>query len=91
MPDVRAGRHEERLARRHRIQADTALRAVRRCSIGLALCALLRRLGAVDEFLVLGSVEGVEVLLPAAVDFDADLDAAEDHFFAAFEVDAELD
>ena len=44
----------------------------------------------IDDIFVGGCVKSIQTLLPATVDFDPDLNAAEDHFLATFEVDAEL-
>ena len=100
MPDVAARSNEQRLARRDGVQTDGALGATRaRCVRVPAFRCLLVTIiivGGVGsgvrfkQSFMRRSVKAIQALLPAAVTFDADFDAAEDDFFAAFEVDTQL-
>lgn len=87
VPHVTAGSDEQCLTRRHRIETNAALGAVD--AGGVRVTALVDA-RALEQAFVCGCVEIVEALLPAAVAFDTDLDAAENHLLATLEIDSEL-
>lgn len=89
VPHVAAGRHEECLTRRYRVQADAALGRVDAGSVRIPIFGLYTR--ALQQPSVSTCVVRIQALLPVPVAFDPDLDAAEDHLFSALEVNAQLD
>lgn len=90
VPDVTAGRHEQSLTRGNRVEADGALGSIDTRRIRLSDFCFWCRFGARKQALVCRRVEVVQALLPSAIAFYANLDAAEDNLFTSFEVDAEL-
>lgn len=88
MPHVTAGSDEQCLTRRNRIETNAALGAV---DAGCVRVTALVDARTLEQAFVGRSVEVVEALLPSAVAFDADLDAAEYNLLATLEIDSELD
>lgn len=85
VPDVATRCDEQCLARRNRVEADTALGAVDASCVRIAALVDAR---ALEQALVGRCVEVVEALLPATVALDANFDASEDDFLATLEIDS---
>lgn len=86
MPDMGAWCNKQGLARCDGHETDGTLRSMHGGGV-----ALFSSLCEITQTLVGLFVEVIQALLPAAIAFDTDLDAAEDHLLAAAKIDAQLD